>query len=76
MNADKLFESTPNTPEFYLPKLSNQAQKFGILMKKGFIGHPWSVSLVKGSGILWLESYPASLFAIHSGRDVHGGGFS
>ena len=34
MNADKLFESTPNTPEFYLPKLSNQAQKFGILMKK------------------------------------------
>ena len=25
-------------PEIYLPNLSAQAQKFGILMKKGFIG--------------------------------------
>ena len=24
----------------YLPKLSAQAQKFGILMKKGFVGRP------------------------------------
>ena len=27
-------------PKIYLPKLSAQAQKFGILMKKGFIGRP------------------------------------
>ena len=26
--------------EIYLPKLSAQAQKCGILMKKGFICHP------------------------------------
>ena len=39
MGADKLFQNTTNDP-IYLPKLSAQAQKFGILMKKGFIGHP------------------------------------
>ena len=27
-------------PKICLPKLSAQAQKFGILMKKGFIGRP------------------------------------
>jgi hypothetical protein len=27
-------------PKTYLPKLSVQAQKFGILIKKGFIGRP------------------------------------
>ena len=32
MGADKLFE---NAPKIYLPKLSAQVQKFGILMKKG-----------------------------------------
>ena len=26
----------PKIPQIYLPKLSAQAQKFGILMKKGF----------------------------------------
>ena len=36
MGADKSIEST----EIYLPKLSVQAQKFGISMKKGFIGRP------------------------------------
>ena len=36
MAADK---STKNT-KIYLPKLSSQAQKFGISMKKGFIGCP------------------------------------
>ena len=35
MGADKLAENTQN--------LSAQAQKFGILMKKGFIGRPYSV---------------------------------
>ena len=36
MGADKLAKNTP----IYLPKLSAQAQKFGILMKKGFIERP------------------------------------
>ena len=35
MGAEK---SPENTPKIYLPKLSAQAQKFGISMKKGFIG--------------------------------------
>ena len=35
--ADKLAENPPKT---YLPKLSAQAQKFGISVKKDFIGHP------------------------------------
>ena len=34
MGADKSAE----TPKIYLPKLSDQAKKFGIMMKKGFIG--------------------------------------
>ena len=29
-----------NHPKNYLPKLSAQALKFGIFMKKGFIGCP------------------------------------
>ena len=33
MGADKY----PECPKIYLPKLSAQAQKFGIFMKKGFI---------------------------------------
>ena len=33
-------------PQIYLPNLSAQAQKFGISMKKCFIGRPQSV----GSG--------------------------
>jgi hypothetical protein len=36
MGADKLAENTPN---LICPN-SAQAQKFGILMKKGFIGRP------------------------------------
>ena len=35
MGADNLAENIPNTQH-----LSAQAQKFGILMKKGFIGRP------------------------------------
>ena len=31
-------------PKIYLHKLSVQAQKFGISMKIGFIGRPWSVN--------------------------------
>ena len=38
--ADKLSEKNPKCPKIYLPKLSVQAQKFWILMKKGFIGRP------------------------------------
>ena len=41
MGADKLAENTPpnlTCLKIYLPKLSAQAQNFGILMKKGFIG--------------------------------------
>ena len=34
MGADKSAENTPK------PKLSAQAQKFEISMKKGFIGYP------------------------------------
>ena len=36
MGADKLAENTTNAPksEIYLPKLSAQAQKFGISLKK------------------------------------------
>jgi hypothetical protein len=38
MGADKLFKNA--CPKIYLSKLSAQAQKFGISMKKGFIGRP------------------------------------
>ena len=30
----------PKSPKIYLPNFSAQAQKFGILMQKGFIGRP------------------------------------
>ena len=30
----------PKCPKMYLPNFSALAQKFGISMKKGFIGHP------------------------------------
>ena len=36
-NMDQKYLKCPKT---YLSKLSAQAQKFGILMKKGFIGRP------------------------------------
>jgi hypothetical protein len=42
MGADKLAENS-KYPKIYLPKLSAQAQKFGNLMKKGFIGCPYFV---------------------------------
>jgi hypothetical protein len=35
MGADKLAENTPNAQKFICPR-----QKFGISMKKGFIGRP------------------------------------
>ena len=34
MGADKLVKNTPKCPTIYRPKLSAQAQKFGILMEK------------------------------------------
>ena len=40
MGDDKSSENTPNAQKFYRPKLSAQAHKFGISMKKGFIGRP------------------------------------
>ena len=42
MDADKLAEKWkyPKCRKIYLPKLSGKAQKFGILMKKCFIGRP------------------------------------
>ena len=40
MGADISAENTPNAPEFYLPNLSAQAQKFWLSMKKSFIGCP------------------------------------
>ena len=39
MGADSLAENTPCS-KVYLPNLSAQARKFGISMKKGFIGRP------------------------------------
>ena len=45
-----------NVPKFFCPKLSVQTQKFGISMKKGFIGRPLSViSLIekKSSKFTW-----------------------
>ena len=40
MGADKLAINTLNTPKNHLPKLSAQAQKFGVSMKKDFIWCP------------------------------------
>jgi hypothetical protein len=40
MGADNSAKNTPNAPQNCLSTLSAQAQKFGILMKKGFIGRP------------------------------------
>ena len=40
MGADSLAKNTKNAQEFIYPNLSAQAQKFWILMKKGFIGRP------------------------------------
>ena len=39
MGADNSAENT-QMPKIYPPNFSAKAQKFGILMKKGFIGHP------------------------------------
>ena len=38
MGVDKLAKNATKFPKMYPPKLSSQAQKFGILMKKGIIG--------------------------------------
>ena len=45
MGADKVFGKYPKCPKLYLPKLSAQAQKFEILMKKRRLH--W-VSVVRG----------------------------
>ena len=37
MGAEKSAKNTPKCPQIYLPKLSTQAQTFGISMKKFFI---------------------------------------
>ena len=42
-NIDSLYQNGqkyPKCPKMYLPKLSAQAHKFGILIKNGFIGGP------------------------------------
>ena len=38
MAADKLAENTPNAPKFNGPNCLPKPKKFGIFMKKGFIG--------------------------------------
>jgi hypothetical protein len=41
MGAESLAENTPKAPEFICPIcMYAQAQKYWILMKKGFIGCP------------------------------------
>ena len=40
MGVIKLAQNTTNSQKITFPKLSAQAQKFGILMKKGFIERP------------------------------------
>ena len=47
MHADKSAENTQKCPKNCLPNLSAEAQKFGISMKKSFIGHPYSVGNIK-----------------------------
>ena len=37
---DKSAKNTPNAPKFICPNCLQKAQKFGISMKKGFIGRP------------------------------------
>ena len=38
--ADKSTESTPNAPKFICLNCLSKPKKFGISMKKGFIGRP------------------------------------
>ena len=40
MDTDRSAKNNANAKKKYLSKLSAQAQKFGILFKKGFKGHP------------------------------------
>ena len=40
MGADKLAKNNPNAPKCICPNCLQKAQKFGISMKKGFIGRP------------------------------------
>ena len=40
LTVPKLAKKNSKCPKIYLPKLSTQAQKFEISMKKGFIGCP------------------------------------
>jgi hypothetical protein len=40
MSADKLAENTPNAQKRICPNCLPKLQKFGISMKKGFIGRP------------------------------------
>ena len=53
-NMDKghIVRKYPKCPKIYLPKLSAQAQKFGILMKKGFIPFPLFMIKIKPAGII------------------------
>ena len=46
MGDDSSAENTPNA-RIFVRSLSAQAQKFWILMKKGFIGRPYSVLMAK-----------------------------
>ena len=40
MGAESLAKNTPNTLKIYLSNLSAHARKFGISMKKVFLGRP------------------------------------
>ena len=54
MGADNMaINKYPKCPKIYLPKLSAQAQKFGILMIKGLIVHsPWDSPLLPTASLL------------------------
>ena len=51
----------------YLPKLSAQAQKFWILIKKGFIGRPYSVLL----GLIYM-TFNAAYILLFDGTNRKG----
>ena len=54
MSADSFFAPKyKKMSKTYLPNLFAQDQKFGILMKKGFIGHPQVVYLASVVCAFW-----------------------
>ena len=43
LGTDKSAKNTPIAPKFMCPNCLPEPKKFGISMKKGFIGRPYSV---------------------------------